>query len=194
MLRWRTNRKPLSEPLEHLASDNGAETYIHNTLYTNRLGMFLHPDIGDIIFKRRHTRCMGNFMNNFRSKMYRFMQGRYGVDQFNRFLFGCSIAFLLLSIFAGNFMYVLALACLIYSYFRMLSRNTQKRYKENLMYVGCTKHIRGWFNAWKLRFKERKTHHIYRCKKCGQNIRVPKGKGRICITCPKCKNEFIKVS
>lgn len=86
---------------------------------------------------------MGNFMNNFRSKMYRFMQGRYGVDQFNRFLFGCSIAFLLLSIFAGNFMYVLALACLIYSYFRMLSRNTQKRYKENLMYVGCTKHIRG---------------------------------------------------
>jgi len=114
--------------------------------------MFLHPDIGDIIFKRRHTRCMGNFM------------------------------------------YVLALACLIYSYFRMLSKNTQKRYKENLMYVGCTKHIRGWFNAWKLRFKERKTHHIYRCKKCGQNIRVPKGKGRICITCPKCKNEFIKVS
>ena len=118
----------------------------------------------------------------------------YGVDQFNRFLFGCSIAFLLLSIFAGNFMYVLALACLIYSYFRMLSKNTQKRCKENLMYVGCTKHIRGWFNAWKLRFKERKTHHIYRCKKCGQNIRVPKGKGRICITCPKCKNEFIKVS
>ena len=66
------------------------------------------------------------------------MQGRYGVDQFNRFLFGCSIAFLLLSIFAGNFMYVLALACLIYSYFRMLSKNTQKRYKENLMYVGKT--------------------------------------------------------
>ncbi len=137
---------------------------------------------------------MGNFMNNLRSKMYRFMQGRYGVDQFNRFLFGCSIALLLLSIFLGNFMYLLALACLIYSYFRMLSKNTQKRCRENLMYVGCTKHIRSWFNTWKLRFKERKTHHIYRCKKCGQNIRVPKGRGKICITCPKCRNEFIKVS
>ena len=108
---------------------------------TDSAGMLLHPDIE---YLQGDTHCMGNFMNNFRSKMYRFMQGRYGVDQFNRFLFGCSIAFLLLSIFAGNFMYVLALACLIYSYFRMLSKNTQKRYKENLMYVGCTKHIRGW--------------------------------------------------
>lgn len=87
---------------------------------------------------------MANFMNNFRSKMYRFMQGRYGVDQFNRFLFGCSIACLLLSIFLGNFMYLVALALLVYSYFRMLSKNSGKRYKENLMYVGCTKHIRSF--------------------------------------------------
>lgn len=137
---------------------------------------------------------MNNFMNNLRMKMYYFMQGRYGNDQFNRFLLTASMVCLVLSLFLGNFVYLFALILLVYANFRMLSKNTQKRYHENLMYMGYTKHLRGFISTWKLRFKERKTHHIYRCSKCGQNIRVPKGKGRICITCPKCKNEFIKVS
>ena len=133
-------------------------------------------------------------MNRFRQKMYEFMRGRYGHDSFNRFLYWLSIALLLLSLIFGNILYIIALVLLVYSYYRMFSKNHQARYKENLLFVGYSKRVTGFINTQKLRFKERKTHHIYRCSKCGQNIRVPRGKGKICITCPKCKNEFIKVS
>lgn len=137
---------------------------------------------------------MGNSMNNFRMKMYRFMQGRYGNDQLNRFLFSASLVFLILSLFTTNILYIIALLLLFYGYFRMMSKNTRKRYQENLLFMGCTRHIRSFFSAQRQRFAQRKTHHIYRCKRCGQRIRIPKGKGRIRITCPKCKYEFIKVS
>lgn len=137
---------------------------------------------------------MGNFLNNLRMRMRRFMQGRYGSDPFGRFLLGAAIAFLILSFFFGKIMYIIALVLMIYAYFRIFSKKPQKRYRENLLYMGCTKHIRSFFSMQGQRFAQRKTHRIYRCPKCGQHIRVPKGKGKIRITCPKCRNEFIKVS
>ena len=45
-----------------------------------------------------------------------------------------------------------------------------------------------------MRFKQRKDYHYYRCPKCGQQLRVPRGRGKISITCPKCGNQFIKKS
>lgn len=129
-----------------------------------------------------------------REKLQRFMWGRYGNDQLNRFLMITVLFFLVLSmIFRGPF-YFIALAALIYSYFRMFSRNITKRAAENQWYLQKTMKARGWFRKKKRELSQMKQYHIYKCPKCKQKIRVPRGRGRIAITCRKCGTEFVKKS
>ena len=116
-----------------------------------------------------------------KEKIQRFMMGRYGSDTLNKFLFGVTLV-------------LLALLLLVVCYVRMLSRDVQKRYNENVKFLNMKKDFFGFFRREKSYFEQRKTHHIYKCPTCKQKIRVPKGKGRICITCPSCKTEFIKNS
>lgn len=133
-----------------------------------------------------------------REKMMRFMQGRYGVygpDSLNRFLLGSALVAMLVSIFTGwDFLYLLALAGLIYAYFRMFSKNYTKRYAENQIFMQWTAGIRGFIGRQKNLLKQRKIYHIYKCPSCRQKIRIPKGKGKIAVRCPKCGTEFIKNS
>lgn len=130
-----------------------------------------------------------------KEKFMRFMQGRYGVDQFGRFLSGLTMVLLVISLFSHRqIWYLLALAALIYSYFRMFSRNIAKRYAENQKYLAYTAKLRQFFFKKKSELQQRKTHHIYKCPQCRQKIRVPKGRGRIEIRCPKCSAKFIKNS
>lgn len=133
-----------------------------------------------------------------REKLYRFMQGRYGVDQLNKCILGVALVCIVLSLFFRNrgvdFFYLIGFALIIYGYFRMLSKNHQKRYAENQLYLKNTQGIRKWFASQKNMATQRKTHHIYKCPSCKQKIRVPKGKGKIAVRCPKCQTEFIKVS
>lgn len=128
-------------------------------------------------------------------KLMQFMQGRYGVDQFGRALFKVIMVFLIISILTrANGFSVLAFILLIYAYFRIFSRNHLKRAMENRRYLDLTADVRGKFFLWKRAQAQKKMHHIYRCPGCKQKIRVPRGKGRIVITCPKCRTEFIKNS
>lgn len=131
-----------------------------------------------------------------RDKFLRFMYGRYGVDQFSKFLVVLGIILLLLSGFTrhGGIFYLLSLAVLIYSYFRMFSRNHSRRYAENQLYLKYTNGIRRKFSSVSYRFRQRKYYHIYKCPSCGQKIRIPRGKGKIEIRCPKCSAHFIKKS
>ena len=129
-----------------------------------------------------------------REKLYRFMMGRYGNYSLNRFLMILSMIFFVLSLFRIPYVYVLGLVCLIYAYFRMLSRNTYKRSMENNMYLQKTYKLRQYFATFKRDMQMRKTHHIYRCPSCRQKIRIPRGKGKIEIRCPKCSHTFIKKS
>ncbi len=130
-----------------------------------------------------------------REKFQRFMTGRYGVDQFSKFLNAVVIVLLILSLFVQNsLMYYTGVFLLIYAYFRMFSRNYPKRYAENQRYLKLTAGIRGWFARQRSYSQTRKTHHIYACPSCRQKIRIPRGKGRIAIRCPKCSTEFIKKS
>lgn len=132
----------------------------------------------------------------FRTFMQRFQQwmiGRNGNDALNLFLL---IMYVLVS-FLGSLtrFYILnslAFLCLIFCIFRMFSKNTSQRYQENAKFLTWWNKIKGKCSIWVKRGKEHKTHSYFTCKSCGQTIRVPKGKGKICITCPKCKNEFIK--
>lgn len=133
-----------------------------------------------------------------KEKLMRFMYGRYGIDSFGK----CTISIGLLAIIlagfmnnrAGSILSLIAWVCIIYSYFRMFSRNTYKRATENQTYLAKTYKLRCFFARQKNMIAQRKTHHIYKCPSCKQKIRVPRGKGRIEIRCPKCSTTFIKKS
>lgn len=130
-----------------------------------------------------------------RERLQRFMMGRYGVDAFSRFLMITWIVLWVIDLFINSgTLSLLSLMLLIYTYYRMFSRNIQKRYQENVKYLNIKNKFLSRLRSEKSVMKQRKTHHIYRCPNCRQKIRIPKGKGRICITCPKCKTEFTKVS
>lgn len=129
-----------------------------------------------------------------REKIYRFMQGRYGSDQLNRFLMILALVLMVLSMFGMPFTYLLGIVCMVYAYFRMFSRNIYKRRMENSVYLKYEYKVKQKLATWKRDMKQRKTHHIYRCPSCKQKIRIPKGRGKIEIRCPKCSHTFIKRS
>lgn len=135
-----------------------------------------------------------------KEKLIKFMQGRYGVDQFARFTMGVAIVCIILAIFAqnGSFVCVIldtaGLLAIVYTYYRMLSRDIQKRYAENQKYLSMTSKLRSRINREKSMMAQRKTHHIYTCPGCSQKIRIPRGKGKIEIDCPKCHTKFIRKS
>ncbi len=140
----------------------------------------------------------GNGVLAVREKFVRFMQGRYGSygpDLLNRFLMGGAMAAMIASIFTRwEFFYALALAALCYAYFRMFSRNYAKRYAENQAFLKYTAKARGLWSSRKSMIGQRKAYHIYKCPNCRQKIRIPRGKGKVAIRCPKCNTEFIKKS
>ena len=130
-----------------------------------------------------------------REKLQRFMVGRYGMDAFSKFLMGTILVFCVLDIFVNSrILSSWTILLIIYVYYRMFSKNHAKRHQENLKYLQIKNKILIKFRNEKSQMQQRKTHHIYRCPVCRQKIRIPKGKGRIFITCPKCKNEFTKIS
>ncbi|MCR5666857.1 MAG: hypothetical protein K6G01_08510 [Eubacterium sp.] len=133
---------------------------------------------------------------SFRDKIARFMYGRYGGrDELNKVLWIVTLILLVVSMFSRiSLFYYAALALLIYCYFRMMSRNIPKRYAENQKFLQATSRIRGKMFWSKEHFQQRKYYAFYKCSSCGQKVRVPRGKGRIEITCPKCHNRFIKTT
>ncbi len=130
-----------------------------------------------------------------KEKLRNFMIGRYGIDSFSKFLMGIALALCVLDIFCNNiFINSWFIIIIIYVYYRMFSKNYNKRYQENMKFLQIKNKVLAKFHSEKSIMKQRKTHHIYKCPTCNQKIRIPKGKGRICITCPKCKTEFTKTS
>ena len=130
-----------------------------------------------------------------REKFYRFMQGRYGQDELSKFLVGFSMALIIVHLLTRNVIInLLFWVCLIYSYFRMFSKNHSARYAENQKFLALkNKWMYKWENHKRMR-EQKKIYHIYHCPFCKQKIRIPKGKGSIIIICPKCKQEFGKRS
>lgn len=129
-----------------------------------------------------------------RERFQLFMYGRYGMDELGRFINILTLIILVLGVFLSPQITILAVALLVYEYFRVLSRNAYKRSRENAVYLHLRKRVKRWFFTCKQRFLQRKTHRFYRCPSCRQTLRVPRGKGKISLTCPKCHIEFIKNS
>ena len=113
----------------------------------------------------------------------RFMEGRYGTDKLNLAILGAGVVMCLLSALipvASVLLTAVSYALLFWAMFRTLSRNTYKRYQENRKFLLMID-----------RLKDRQ-HRYFECPRCHQTVRVPRGKGKISITCPKCREKFIK--
>ena len=141
----------------------------------------------------------------FREKLTAFMAGRYGGDVLNTVLLTFSLIMFLVSSAVGTasshtggrivsgVLFLVALAALVFALFRTLSRSLVKRraeydwFMQKLAVPVMTKR-----NEMKTRAAQRKTHKFFRCPGCGKTLRVPKGKGKLRITCPDCGKSFEK--
>ena len=115
----------------------------------------------------------------------RFMEGRYGTDRLNMTILTAGLVLCIVSMFfriplVNLVLTLLSYVLMFWAIFRTLSRNTYKRYQENRKYLQI-------FD----RLKDRE-HRYFDCPKCRQLVRVPRGKGKIAITCPRCREKFVK--
>ena len=128
-----------------------------------------------------------------RSRMARGLYGRNGFDALAVTCNTVAILLLIINIFAQNLViYFIWVAFFAYSVFRVYSKNIPKRYEENRKFLAMTEAPRKRIGLMKLQWRDRSVSRYYICKSCHQQIRVPKGKGRIEIRCPKCGERFIK--
>lgn len=123
----------------------------------------------------------------------KFMIGRYGPDQYYIFLFILALVIIILAtILNSGILTIISYAIIIYAMFRLFSRNIEKRRQENDRFIAIWWPIRSKISARIKRIKSSKTHKFFKCPGCKNVLRVPKGKGRIQITCPKCGERFEK--
>lgn len=132
----------------------------------------------------------GNWFRQFRMRLSmgfrQFMVGRYGTDKLNSVILTAGLIVCLAGMFVGgNFsgiFTIVSYSLMFWAIFRTFSRNTYKRYQENRKFLMFLERI-----------KDRE-HRYFSCPKCKQTVRVPRGKGKLAITCPRCKERFIKKS
>ena len=133
---------------------------------------------------------MRSFLSQLAGKIRAFFYGRNGLDDLAKLSLILSIVLFLIYGFwpygiVKAILGFLTYGFMGYAYFRILSKKVYKRVRENKKYLGM-------INMTKTRWKQRKTHKFYRCPKCKTWLRVPKGRGKITITCVKCSTKFDK--
>lgn len=127
-----------------------------------------------------------------KERLIRFMQGRYGVDTLNTHALYLVIFLFVVNIFINNFVImIISYALWFVILYRMFSKQVYRRYHENEKYLSLIKPVSMFFKLQKNRLSDRQ-HKYYRCPQCQQMVRVPKGKGKIIVTCPKCHHKFEK--
>ena len=108
------------------------------------------------------------------------MTGRYGADKLSQWTMILAVIISFVSLLVSPVLTLVSYVLMGWTLFRMFSRNTYKRYRENQRFL-----------QWLDRIKDRNNRH-FSCPKCHQQVRVPKGKGKIAIKCPRCQERFIQ--
>ena len=133
-------------------------------------------------------------LTNLAMKAQRFMMGRYGGDQLNMALLILSIVISVVCVFLpygwiGN---IVCTLLIVLVFFRMLSRNTARRFKENYVFLKFWNPVKNWFQWLWLSIKYGKKNRYFLCPKCGHIACVPRKIGRVTITCKGCKHRYDK--
>ena len=127
-----------------------------------------------------------------KEKFYRFMQGRYGIDQLNSFLMIVCVICFIVNMFIGSIVLTfIAYGTWLFVIFRMFSKNIYARNLENDKYLNFFSPLSRWLKL-KLMSKQDPSNKYFSCPKCKQMVRVPKGHGTVVVTCPNCQNKFEK--
>lgn len=120
----------------------------------------------------------------------RFFAGRYGIDHLGKAMLCAYLVFYLISLLTSwNFFLLLSTLLAFLTLYRMLSRNIQKRHAENQWFLQKTAPLWRWYRTHKMIHSD-KDHCYFKCPSCGQRLRVPKGNGKIKITCRSCGASF----
>lgn len=136
---------------------------------------------------------MKNFLSSLQLKIRQFMQGRCGPDELTYALYAAAAVLLVLGLITGIGLFSsLALVALIWAAYRMLSRNYAARDAERAKWSEIRGFIRDEISLLKSRWRDRKTHKYFRCPSCRQPMRVPRGKGSVKVTCPRCGNRITR--
>lgn len=134
---------------------------------------------------------MNSYLARLIAQIQRFMIGRYGPDNLFQFLCLFSVALALLSRFFGStplrFLYLIPL---LVGILRLLSRNFAARRRENAVYCQLQAIFLDWLRFQGQRWRDRKTHRYFTCPNCRARLRVPRGKGKIELTCNRCGHHF----
>lgn len=129
-----------------------------------------------------------------KQRLIQFMYGRNGVDHFSRFLTYLALVLIVLRLFiqgkVGTILWYLALAILVYAYFRIFSKNLSKRRAENAKYYQYRMKVVNGVRDWRERRRQSRDYKFFRCPSCRAMLRVPRGKGKIRVTCRKCGTAF----
>ncbi|MBW4829460.1 MAG: hypothetical protein KZY61_01390 [Clostridiaceae bacterium] len=125
----------------------------------------------------------------------KFMAGRCGVDQLSTALIVVNlICTILLRFFNSSILNIFCIIISVIVIYRIFSKNISKRYQENIKFLNIWNPIKRKVNKKIQRIKDLKHYKYFKCSNCKQTLRVPRGKGKISITCPKCKLVMIKRS
>lgn len=120
------------------------------------------------------------------------MIGRYGQDELGKFILSLSLILLIINLFVKTAaLSAAALVLIIYSYYRIFSRDVRARYAENKKFLTSLDPLRRKFFSSKNKYDNRKVYKYIKCPKCKFEMKVPKNKGKIRVTCKKCSEKFI---
>lgn len=126
----------------------------------------------------------------FFQKLQRFLYGRYGTDKLNLFLLILGLVFTLVGGLFLRPLVLLADIFYVYAIFRTFSRNIPARQKEYRWFLKWYGPVENWFRLQRQRFAQRKTYKYFKCPACHQQLRAPRGRGKIEVTCQKCHSVF----
>jgi DNA-directed RNA polymerase subunit RPC12/RpoP len=117
--------------------------------------------------------------------------GRNGPDQLS---FALTILAFVLSFIPWYYIFVISFAIVAIAFFRMFSKDIEKRRKENLIFMSLVNKAKKWYYNTKVKRHQSKFYLVFKCPKCSQKLRVPRGKGKVSIKCSKCGHKFIKTT
>ena len=130
-------------------------------------------------------------MNRLKSVLIRFFAGRYGTDNFGRFLIAVYFVCSVLNVFLkSRILQILTLIIAIFSLWRMFSRNHYKRSNENRKFMSIWKPVKTEFKLFFDKIKYSKDSRFRKCKHCKAILKLPNKKGKHSVRCPKCGKLF----